>query len=147
MKSISKLAVVAALTLVALPLLAQTPPPDPWPRVVDLASGQVLVYQPQINDWTGNQLSFRAAMAYKKDKTQGQDFGTVTATTRTQVDRAARTVVFEDMRISKIDFPTLPDKGASFVPELTKAFAAQVRSISLDRLQASLAANGVKPTG
>ena len=51
------------------------------------------------------------------------------------------------MRISKIDFPTLPDRGASLGPELTKAFAAQVRSISLDKLQASLAASGVKPTG
>ncbi len=147
MKSMSKLAAAAALALAVLPVLAQTPPPDPWPRVVDLSSGQVLVYQPQVNDWTGNQLSFRAAMAYKKDKAQGQDFGTVTATTRTQVDRVARTVVFEDMRISKIDFPTLPDKGASFSSELTTAFAAQVRSISLDRLQASLVANGVKPSG
>jgi hypothetical protein len=146
MKSSSKL-VAAALALAVLPVVAQTPPPDPWPRVVDLSTGQVMVYQPQINDWTGNQLSFRAAMAYKKDKAQGQDFGTVTATTRTQVDRAARTVVFEDMRISNIDFPTLPDKGASIAPELTKAFAAQVRSVSLDKLQASLAANGVKPTG
>ena len=25
------------------------PPPDPWPRVVDLADAQVLVYQPQIS--------------------------------------------------------------------------------------------------
>jgi hypothetical protein len=147
MKSMSKLAAAAALLFAVLPALAQTPPPDPWPRVVDLSTGQVLVYQPQINDWSGNQLSFRAAMAYKKDKSQGQDFGTLTATTRTQVDRVARTVVFENMQISKIDFPTLPDKGASIGPELTKAFAAQVRSISLDKLQASLAANGVKPSG
>ena len=146
MKWMSMLA-AAALALAAVPVLAQTPPADPWPRVVDLSTGQVMVYQPQINDWTGNQLSFRAAMAYKKDKAQGQDFGTVTATTRTQVDRVARTVVFEDMNIQKIDFPTLPDKGAGIAPELTKAFAAQVRTISLDRLQASLAANGVKPSG
>jgi hypothetical protein len=146
MKSLSMLAAVA-IALVAGPVLAQTPPPDPWPRVVDLSGGQVMVYQPQVNEWTGNQLSFRAAMAYKKDKAQGQDFGTITATTRTQVDRAARTVVLEDMRITKIDFPTLPDKGASIAPELTKEFAARVRTISLDKLQASLAASGVKPTG
>lgn len=139
-------AFTAAVALAAASsLFAQTPPPDPWPRVVDLTTGQVLVYQPQINDWTGNQLTFRAAMAYKPDKAQGQDFGTVTATVRTQVDRVARTVVFEDMRIAKLDFPTLPDKGASFNAELTKAFAAQVRTVSLDRLQASLAAAGVKP--
>ena len=38
-------------------------PADPWPRVVDLANGQVLVYQPQINKWVDNQLEFRAALA------------------------------------------------------------------------------------
>jgi hypothetical protein len=129
------------------PFSRRLPPADPWPRVVDLTTGQVMVYQPQVTEWAGNQLTMRAAMAYKKDKADGQDFGVLMATTRTQVDRAARTVVFEDMRISKIDFPTLPDRGANFAPELTKAFAAQVRTISLDRLQASLAANGVKPTG
>ncbi len=124
---------------------AQTPPPDPWPRVVDLRTGQVLVYQPQINSWTDNQLSFRAAMAFKKDNSKDQDFGVIVATTRTQVDRTARTVIFEDLRISKIDFPTLPDRGASFSAELTQEFASKVRTMSLDKLEASLAANGVKP--
>ena len=28
---------------------AGTPPPDSWPRGVDLGDAQVLVYQPQIN--------------------------------------------------------------------------------------------------
>src|SRR6185295_5879618 len=80
---------------------------------------------------------------YKKDKASGQDFGVMFATVRTQVDRALRTVVFEDLRISKIDFPTLPDRGASFSQELGKEFAAKVRTMSLDKLEASLAANGV----
>ncbi|MCC6198570.1 MAG: hypothetical protein IT518_29325 [Burkholderiales bacterium] len=149
----SRLAAVGALALVAaLPAAAQapgaaTPPPDPWPRVVDLSTGQVLVYQPQVNSWTDNQLSFRTAMAYKKDKSKDQDFGVLFATVRTQVDKVNRTVVFENLAISKIDFPTLPDKGASFAPELTKEFAARVRTLSLDKLQASLAAAGVKPQG
>ena len=141
---------LAAVTLVAsLPALAQapapTPPPDPWPRVVDLAAGQVLVYQPQINSWVDNQLAFRAALAYKADGSKDQSFGVIVATTRTQVDRTLRTVVFENLQVSKIDFPTLPDRGASLAPDLTKQFAAKVRTIGLDKLQASLAANGVTP--
>ncbi len=120
-------------------------PADPWPRVVDLTTGQVLVYQPQVNKWDDNQLDFRAAMAFKKDNSNEQTFGVVFATTRTQVDKVARTVVFENLAISKIDFPTLPDRGASFGPELTKEFAAKIRTMSLDRLQASLAAAGIKP--
>ena len=53
--------------------------------------------------------------------------------------------MFENLQFSKVDFPTLPDRGASLAPELAKEFAAQVRTISLDKLQASLAAAGIKP--
>jgi len=144
------LSLAAALLLGApSPAAAQgagsAPPPDPWPRVVDLAAGQVLVYQPQINTWVDNQLAFRAAMAYKADGSKDQAFGVIMATTRTQVDRALRTVVFEDLRVSKIDFPTLPDRGASLAPDLTRQFAAKVRTIGLDKLEASLAASGATP--
>ena len=52
-------------------------PADPWPRVVDLTNAQVLVYQPQVNKWDGNQIDFRAALAIKpagaKDETFGVD--------------------------------------------------------------------------
>src|SRR5580692_9295924 len=74
---------------------AHTPPPDPWPRVINLAEGQVLVYQPQVN-------------------------------------KVLRTVTFEDLRISKIDFPTLSDNGATYATELQRAFAKSIRTISLD---------------
>ncbi len=73
--------------------------------MVDLSTGQVLVYQPQINSWKDNQLDFRAALAYKADGSKDQAFGVVFATTRTQVDRAQRNVVFEDLKIGKLDFP------------------------------------------
>jgi len=93
------LAAAGALCAVA-PSHAQVPaisapasgiPADPWPRVVDLSEGQVLVYQPQINAWKDNQLDFRAAMAFKKDGAKDETFGTITASARTQVDKAMRT--------------------------------------------------------
>ena len=120
-------------------------PADPWPRVLDLSNGQVLVYQPQVNKWDGNHLDFRAAMAIKGTGAKDESFGVIFATVRTQVDKVARTVVFEDYRVSKVDFPTLPDRGVAYAAELTKEFAAKVRTMSLDRLQASLAAQGVQP--
>jgi hypothetical protein len=52
--------------------------------------------------------------------------------------------VFEDMKITKADFPTLPNCGAAYTTELQAEFAKTVRTISLDRLQASLALAGVK---
>ncbi len=127
------------------PAASSNIPADPWPRVVDLTGAQVLVYQPQINSWTDNQLDFRAALALKQDGSKDQAFGVIFATTRTQVDKVMRTVVFENLQISKIDFPTLPNRGANYGPEFTKEFASKVRTMSLDKLEASLAANGIKP--
>ena len=40
------------------------------------------------------------------------------ATARTQVDKVTRTVVFENLKITKSDFPTLPDRGAAYAAEL-----------------------------
>src|SRR5271166_2819578 len=130
--------------------LAQTspvgaPPPDPWPRSVDLGDAQVLVYQPQINSWTDNQLNFRAALALKPAHAKADTFGVIFATTRTQVDKVLRTVTFENLKISKIDFPTLPNRGAAYATELQTQFAASIRTISLDRLESSLALAGIKP--
>src|SRR5271165_5374062 len=113
---------------------AETPPPDPWPREINLADGHVLVYQPQINQWTDNRLAFRAALAIKPDNANEETFGVIFASARTQVDKVLRTVTFEDLRISKIDFPTLPNDGAAYAAELQSAFAKSIRTISLDRL-------------
>ena len=120
-------------------------PADPWPRDISISSAAVLIYQPQVNRWEGNQIDFRAALAIKPTGTKEETFGVVFATARTQVDKVARMVVFENLRITKADFPTLPDRGAQYVDELQKRMASDVRMISLDRLQASLALVGVKP--
>ena len=145
----SSVFVVCALLLCAGALAQGTsaggPPPDPWPRVVDLKNGQVLVYQPQVNKWTDNQLDFRAALAIKPTDAKEETFGVIFATARTQVDRVLRTVTFENMRISKIDFPTLPNRGAAYTTELQTEFAKSIRTISLDRLEAALALAGIKP--
>jgi hypothetical protein len=124
---------------------AAQPPADPWPTVLDLKNGQVLVYQPQVNKWEGNRLDFRSALAIKPTGAKDESFGVIFANVRTQVDKVARTVVFEDMRITKTDFPTLPNRGAAYTAELQAEFAKTIRSISLDRLSASLALAGIKP--
>jgi hypothetical protein len=121
------------------------PPPDPWPRGVDLGDAQVLVYQPQVNSWTDNRLDFRAALAIKLGNAKAENFGVIFATTRTQVDKVLRTVTFENLQISKIDFPTLPNRGAAYAAELQAQFAQSIRTMSLDRLESSLALAGIKP--
>jgi len=120
-------------------------PADPWPRDVSVPNAAVLVYQPQVNSWVGNQIDFRAALAIKPTGAQAETFGVVFATARTQVDKVSRTVVFQNLQVTKTDFPTLPNRGAGYGAALQTSLAANLRSISLDRLEASLAATGVKP--
>jgi len=120
-------------------------PADPWPRDISLSNAAVLVYQPQVSKWVDNQIEFRTALAIKPAGAKDETFGVVFATARTQVDKVMRTVVFENLTITKSDFPTLPNRGAAYATELQKQFAAGVKTISLDRLEASLALAGIKP--
>ena len=145
---------LAAFSLFSAPVAAQAPnppaaasplPADPWPRDISIAGAAVLVYQPQVNSWNGNQLDFRVAMAIKPTGATSETFGSAFVTARTQVDKVARTVVFENLNITKSDFPTLPDHGSSYTAALQASMAKNMRSISLDRLEASLTADGIKP--
>jgi hypothetical protein len=123
-------------------------PADPWPREIRLANATALVDQPQVNAWHGNILDFRAAVAVKPAGPTSEIFGVLWATARTQVDRISRIVALEDLAVTKADFPTLPDRGASYATALQKAFGRGERTIALDRLEASLAAAGAfKPKG
>jgi hypothetical protein len=128
------------------PASAAALPADPWPRDISLSNAALLVYQPQVEKWEGNRIDFRAAVAIKPTGAKEETFGVVFATARTQVDKVARTVVFENLRVTKSDFPTLPQRGAAYATELQTRFASDLKTISLDRLEASLAAAGVKPS-
>lgn len=120
-------------------------PSAPWPRAAQLSGGAaMLVYQPQVDAWDGNQMQLRAAVSVKPAGSQAQVFGVVLATARTAVDRAARTVLMNDVEITKIDFPSLPDRGAAYGAELKTKAIGSVRTLSLDKVEASLKASGVK---
>ena len=128
----------AAAPAQAAPAATQQLPPDPWPRPVSLSNANVLVYQPQITKWDGNVISFRSAVALKPIGAKTETFGVIWATARTQVDRVDRMVFFEDLKITKSNFPTLAFKGTQYVKELQQRIAAEVRNIALDRVEASL---------
>src|SRR5262249_56649841 len=114
------------------------PPADPWPREVTISTAQALIYQPQINSWSGNILDFRTAIALKPAGSQTQTFGVVSGTARTEVDRGSRLVNLEDFSVTEIKFPTLPDNGLSYLSELKRALPSAMATISLNRLEASL---------
>jgi len=74
-----------------------------------------------------------------------EQFGTIEATASAHVDKGSRSVALVDLTVSKVDFASLPDRGASLLPELNAAAKSTLRIVSLDRLQASLAASNIPP--
>ena len=115
--------------------------PDPWPRQIKLPDASLLIYQPQLESWRGNSASFRAAVGASVSGSSEPAYGVVWATARTEVDPIRRAVTLQDIQISRSDFPTLPDQGAGVVAELRQALPTAQRTISLDRMEASLAAS------
>jgi hypothetical protein len=125
-----------------------TPNLDPWPRSFTLSDATLRVYQPQVEKWEGNQLEFRAAVEATPNGGGTGSFGVIWGTARTEVNRAARLVTLEDLRLTRSNFPTLADKGAAYRRALEQQISGSARTIALDRLQASLAASGtVHATG
>ena len=68
-------------------------------------------------------------------------------TARTQVDRVARMVALAELKVARLDFPLLADRGASYAAPLQSALTQVAHLVALDRLQASLAAAGTTPAG
>jgi hypothetical protein len=114
---------------------------DPWPRRFISGDSTLLVYQPQVEKWEGNQLDFRSAVGVQKTGATGEVFGVIWGTTRTEVNRVTHMVTLEDLKLTRCNFPTLADGGTSYLFQLRQLFGRASRTIALDRLEASLAAS------
>ena len=151
MRSRRILAVVASVSLLVWAAAARAQgdapmPADPWPRQFKLKNATALVYQPQVDSWEGNILNFRAVVSVTPTGSKQEVLGVIWATARTQVDRVSRIVALEDIKLTKTNFPTLPDNGAAYMRALQQQAVPARRTISLDRLQETLVAEGsVKP--
>ena len=119
---------------------------DPWPRQVALANASAEIYLPQVNSWTGNTLSFRAAISVKASGAKDEIFGVIFGTARTHVDALSRTVALNELVLTQARFPTLPDNGLSYLQQLRTQLPAAMATMSLDLLAGELAASQtVKP--
>jgi len=128
------------------------PPPlantDPWPRQIQTGTATLLVYSPQVESWTGNLLTYRAAVSVTTPGNELASFGVIWGQARTEVDRETRMVTLQDQKLTRSNFPTLPDNGASYLAELGPQLPLATKTIALARIEASLAASGAaKPTG
>lgn len=119
--------------------------PDPWPRDLLVASGKVTLYQPQAESWQDGLIALRAAVASTPTGSKDRTFGVVWLEAVTRVDRVERSVTLTGFQVSRTDFPTRKDKGKALGQEIESQLHRSTQTLSLDRLEASLAAARALP--
>jgi hypothetical protein len=110
-----------------------------WPREINLPQGDVIIYQPQPENLTGDILTGRAAIALElKDRDQ-PIFGAVWFSARLDTDREERLATLLEVEVNNIRIP-IEDEGKS--QELVKLLETEMPkwqlSISIDNLLATL---------
>ncbi|GAB7128073.1 hypothetical protein JCM19000A_25800 [Silvimonas sp. JCM 19000] len=128
---------------------ASAPAAKPWPHQFTVDGTTLTLYQPQLDNWQGNQLNARMAVAVKKGSSTGPDgkkhdllaYGVAWVSAQTLTDKTARTVRLDNINVDKASFPTEPDNEANYLALIRKAVPQKTLVVGLDQLEASLAIN------
>ncbi len=123
---------------------AQTSRPSDtgWPRTFTSGSDIFVTYQPQVDKWDGNRVDLYSAVEFKAGKDSPPKYGVVWFQARTEVDKLNRLVTLDQAQVTKVKFPVAPDKEPELTTLLEKKLPGATKTISLDRLEAALEANG-----
>ncbi len=112
-----------------------------WPRDVNISSGTITIYQPQVESLEGNVLKGRAAIAYHGSDSDSPVFGAAWFTSQVNIDRGTRTVHYQTLKITDTRFP---EENKQLAEEFREAVEQGVKggnlTSSLDELTTSLAA-------
>jgi hypothetical protein len=113
-----------------------------WPRDLDIESGTLTTYQPQVDKLEGDVLYFRTAVAYKDDAGSEPVFGAAWFESRVVIDRDQRMVQMVDLKVTDMRFP----EGSEHVQSELHKFIAEGLpgwsvDFSLDALLTSLEAS------
>lgn len=152
MKSLIYPLVYLLFLAVSLPLLhaEESPPaaemvtPDPWPKLAKQKGTTFTMYQPQLDSWDGYLLDAHAAVSVQPAGAAEPLFGMLEFTAKTLVDRVGRTVHLQEFKIRKLVFPSKQEGAGKYRAGFAAMAPKQGRTISLDRLEAMLAVEGVE---
>src|ERR1044071_3515482 len=109
-----------------------------WPRKFVNGANSIAVYQPQLEQWQGNRLEARAAVAITDGQARQTAYGVAWFTARTEIDKVNRLVTMADFRITKVSFPTAADKAGLYQSLIQQQAPRASQVIALDRLMADL---------
>ena len=112
-----------------------------WPQELDGDKGAVVViYQPQVESFTGNNLEARAAISVKMPSTGNTPvFGAIWIKAKLDTNRDTRTAVIRDIDVSDVRFADATDEQKDALAELIESsIEGSSLQISVDQLLADL---------
>jgi len=112
-----------------------------WPRTFHRGADTFTIYQPQVEKWAENLISFYLAVELKTGKESAAKYGAAWLQARTEVDKVNRLVTLDQAKVTKVKFPVAPDREPELTALLEKRLPGATKTISLDRLEAALEAD------
>ena len=136
-----RIALASVLLVVVADLFAAPIPIDedaPWPRVRTTNGHTVTLHLPQVERWTSNSFTARAAVEVKMARTKTELLGVVWFEARGSVDRSNRLVTLNRLEITSGRFPAATDGGSNALDVVRAVLPAGARTVSLDYLVTAL---------
>ncbi len=115
-----------------------------WPREYQHEEGEVVLYQPQLDEWKDfTTLTAKAAVSVQFKGSDEFQYGAIYLKAATEVDKDEDEVLLDEFEITKMHFPDIDDEIATKAGDLVaKALPVEGSMImSLDRLVADLEAD------
>ena len=110
-----------------------------WPRQIDDPRATIIMYQPEIETFSGNTLSGRAAVSVTKTGETTPVFGAVWMDARIETDRENRMIEILDIAVTNVRIPNAtPEEERELASLLEEEIPDWNLMISMDRVIAGL---------
>lgn len=110
-----------------------------WPQEIDIPEGKIVIYQPQPEKLTGNEITGRAAMSLELSNNKPPIFGAFWFSARVDTDTDTNSALVRDLKVTRVSWPDSTDENeARFTSAVENALAKNDYPISMERLSASL---------
>ncbi len=107
---------------------------SPWPRERSTNGNTATIYQPQVETWTKNSFTGRAAVELKLAGEKSEWAGVVWFAADGRVDESNRIVHLDHFDITRVQFPEAKDGGSNALAVMREVIPSGARTVSLDYL-------------
>jgi hypothetical protein len=90
------------------------------------------MHLPQVERWTSNSFTARAAVELKLKKAKSELLGVIWFDAQGRVDRSNGIVTLDRLEITKARFPDAPDNGSNALAAVRELLPAGARTVSVD---------------